>query len=57
MSQLSHLYAELPAATAAHLMPGLAVPPILPPTFGDAGGARGAALLARQATPLLTKEA
>jgi len=23
-------------------------PPILPPRFGDAGGARGAALLARQ---------
>lgn len=49
LSQMPHLYRGLPSATAAHLIPGLSVPPILPPAFGDAGGARGAALLAAQA--------
>jgi N-acetylglucosamine kinase len=48
LSQLPHLYTELAAAIRPHLIPGLGVPPILPPAFGDAGGARGAALLARQ---------
>ncbi|HEX5343746.1 MAG TPA: ROK family protein [Duganella sp.] len=50
LSQLPHLYTALADAIRPHLIPGLGVPPILPPTFGDAGGARGAALLARQAT-------
>lgn len=50
LSQLPHLYTGLPDAILPHLIPGLGVPPILPPVFGDAGGARGAALLARQAT-------
>jgi N-acetylglucosamine kinase len=49
LSGLRHLYAGLPGAIRPHLIPGLGVPPILPPAFGDAGGARGAALLARQA--------
>jgi N-acetylglucosamine kinase len=49
LSQLPHLYAGLPDAIRPHLIPGLGVPPILSPSFGDAGGARGAALLARQA--------
>jgi len=57
LSQLPHLYRSLPAATAAHLIPGMSVPPILPPAFGDAGGARGAALLAAQATQSQHKEA
>lgn len=48
LSKLDHLYAALPAAIGAHLFKGVRVPPILPPVFGDAGGARGAALLARQ---------
>lgn len=48
LSKISHLYQQLPAATRRHLFRGLQVPPILPPRFGDAGGARGAALLARQ---------
>jgi N-acetylglucosamine kinase len=48
LSQLPHLYQELPGAVRRHLFPGAQVPPILPPRFGDAGGARGAALLARQ---------
>ncbi|WP_026354461.1 ROK family protein [Massilia niastensis] len=48
LSQLPHLYQELPAAVRRHLFPGAQVPPILPPRFGDAGGARGAALLAQQ---------
>ncbi|XHS78468.1 ROK family protein [Burkholderiaceae bacterium UC74_6] len=48
LSKLAHLYAQLPAAMSHHLFHGLRVPPVLPPKFGDAGGARGAALLARQ---------
>lgn len=51
LSQLPHLYQQLPAAVRRHLFPGALVPPILPPRFGDAGGARGAALLARQQQP------
>ncbi|RFP18719.1 MULTISPECIES: ROK family protein [unclassified Duganella] len=58
LSRLPHLYRELPAAIAPHLLSGLRPPPILPPMFGDAGGARGAALLARQAgTHLVTEHA
>ncbi len=48
LSKLRRLYEELPAAIARHLFRGTQVPPVLPPRFGDAGGARGAALLARQ---------
>ncbi|MCH7342899.1 ROK family protein [Pelomonas sp. CA6] len=48
LSKLQRLYDELPAAVARHLFRGARVPPILAPRFGDAGGARGAALLARQ---------
>jgi len=48
LSKLAHLYEQLPAAMSRHLFHGLRVPPVLPPKFGDAGGARGAALLARQ---------
>ncbi|MEI2456175.1 ROK family protein [Lysobacter firmicutimachus] len=46
LSQHAPLYAALPAAVAAHLFDGVQVPPVVPPRFGDAGGARGAALLA-----------
>ncbi|MRW92962.1 ROK family protein [Duganella sp. FT80W] len=56
LSQLPHLYSGLPAAIRPHLIPGLGVPPILPPVFGDAGGARGAALLARQANTSSNQE-
>lgn len=48
LSKFEALYRELPDAIAHHLFKGVRVPPILPPKFGDAGGARGAALLARQ---------
>jgi N-acetylglucosamine kinase len=48
LSKLPHLYTHLPGAVQRHLFHGLRVPPILAPHFGDAGGARGAALLARQ---------
>jgi len=48
LSQYTPLYQQLPAAIAAHLFNGVQVPPIVPPRFGDAGGARGAALLACQ---------
>ncbi|MGL4691437.1 MAG: ROK family protein [Stenotrophomonas maltophilia] len=51
LSKLEQLYRDLPAAIAPYLFDGVRVPPILPPTFGDAGGARGAALLARQHHP------
>ncbi len=51
LSQLPHLYRQLPVAVRRHLFAGAQVPPILPPRFGDAGGARGAALLARQQQP------
>lgn len=47
LSRHRPLYSALPAAVQAHLFAGMRVPPILPPRFGDAGGARGAALLAR----------
>ncbi|GGC00526.1 ROK family protein [Pseudoduganella buxea] len=52
LSNLAHLYQQLPAAVQRHLFRGVRVPPILPPRFGAAGGARGAALLARQSTSL-----
>ena len=48
LSQYAPLYQQLPSAVAAHLFAGAQVPPIVPPRFGDAGGARGAALLACQ---------
>ncbi len=50
LSNLPHLYRDLPGAVRRHLFRGVQTPPILPPRFGDAGGARGAALLARQQT-------
>lgn len=50
LSKLAHLYAALPAQLARHLFPGLAPPPILRPAFGDAGGTRGAAVLALAAS-------
>ncbi|SFG37206.1 N-acetylglucosamine kinase [Duganella sp. CF458] len=50
LSKLTHLYQQLPAAMRRHLFRGVQTPPVLPPRFGDAGGARGAALLARQQT-------
>ena len=50
LSKYEALYRALPAAIETHLFRGVRVPPILPPKFGDAGGARGAALLARQMT-------
>ncbi len=46
LSRYAPLYRHLPQAIAAHLFDGVQVPPIVPPRFGDAGGARGAALLA-----------
>jgi N-acetylglucosamine kinase len=51
LSNLPHLYRELPNAVRHHLFRGVQAPPILPPRFGDAGGARGAALLVRQLDP------
>jgi len=45
LSQLPHLYQQLPDAVGRHLVSGTRPPPIVPARFGDAGGARGAALL------------
>jgi len=49
LSKLPHLYERLPGAIGRHLFHGALPPPVLPPRFGDAGGARGAALLVQQA--------
>lgn len=46
LSKLAHLYSGLPSQMTRHLVPGMAPPPILRPAFGDAGGTRGAAVLA-----------
>jgi N-acetylglucosamine kinase len=50
LSQLPHLYTQLPGAIRLHLVAGVQPPPVLPARFGDAGGARGAALLAHPPT-------
>ncbi|MES2148953.1 MAG: ROK family protein [Pseudomonadota bacterium] len=47
LSNMAHLYHQLPLAMRRHLLDDVVPPPILAPVFGDAGGARGAALLAR----------
>lgn len=46
LSKLAHLYSALPTQMARHLVAGMVPPPILRPAFGDAGGTRGAAVLA-----------
>lgn len=46
LSKLGHLYEALPDQVTRHLVRGMVSPPILPPVFGDAGGTRGAAVLA-----------
>ncbi|WP_288130878.1 ROK family protein [Microbulbifer sp.] len=48
LSRIEEMYRDLPEAIEAHLFAGFQSPPITPPKFGDASGARGAALLARQ---------
>lgn len=48
LSKLDQLYVTLPQLVATHLFKGPRPPPILRPTFGDASGTRGAAILALQ---------
>jgi len=48
LSQYQPLYQRLPPLVARHLFQGAKVPPIVPPRFGASGGARGAALRARE---------
>jgi len=48
LSQYAPLYQRLPELVSRHLFNGAKVPPIVPPKFGAAGGARGAALRVRQ---------
>lgn len=45
LSQMPHLYRDLPDLIAPHLFTDAAVIDIRPPRWGDAGGARGAAWL------------
>ncbi|NCT83673.1 MAG: ROK family protein [Comamonadaceae bacterium] len=52
LSQLGHLYEQLPDQVTRHLVRGMVAPPILPPAFGDAGGTRGAAVLALSLLPV-----
>ncbi|MDE0191493.1 MAG: ROK family protein [Gammaproteobacteria bacterium] len=46
LSSITELYERLSAPMAARLFDGVAPPRVVPPRFGAAGGARGAALLA-----------
>lgn len=48
MSVVPELYAELTSALQSRSMKGAEPPPVLPPVFGAASGARGAALLAQR---------
>ena len=48
LSQIEEMYRDLPQAIEQHLFKGFSAPKIAAPKFGDASGARGAALLARQ---------
>ncbi|WP_193165122.1 ROK family protein [Microbulbifer hainanensis] len=48
LSRIEEMYRDLPQAIESHLFAGFNAPIIAPPKFGDASGARGAALLARQ---------
>ena len=45
LSQLPHLYVQLPALMAPHIFADQAEVVILAPKWGDASGARGAARL------------
>ena len=47
LSNIEEIYREMPIRVPVHLFPGVIIPPILPPKFGDSSGARGAALLNR----------
>lgn len=49
LSNVAEIYDRLPAAVAAYLFEGIRPPKIVPPKFGAAGGARGAAILAPEA--------
>ncbi len=51
LSKMPHLYTHLPLAMRTWMLAGLKAPPILQPRFGDAGGTRGAALLALHRQP------
>lgn len=48
MSQVPEIIAGLAGATATHLFAHFSAPPILKARFGDASGARGAAILAQR---------
>ena len=45
LSNVSELYAQLPAAMSRWLLPGTEPAMVYPPVYGDSSGVRGAALL------------
>ncbi|MEX2961182.1 ROK family protein [Microbulbifer sp. TYP-18] len=51
LSRIQEFYRDLPGAIENQLFPGFSAPPVVPPKFGDASGARGAALLALTSAP------
>ena len=50
LSQARRLYRELPGAIGAHLFEGLKAPSVAAPRYGACSGARGAAILALEAS-------
>ena len=48
LSKIGELYGLLPPALSKHLFGGVQPPSIVPAKFGDASGARGAAIFAAQ---------
>ena len=48
LSKIDELYSLLPSALSKYLFEGIPPPEIVPARFGDAGGARGAAIYAAQ---------
>ena len=45
LSKISHIYNNIEEATEKHLFKGVSAPNIVPATFGDSSGVRGAAIL------------
>lgn len=50
LSTIDEIYDRLPAAIGAYLFEGVEPPTVAPPKYGGAGGARGAAILAHEAS-------
>lgn len=48
VSNIREIFHRLPALIETHLLPGMSVPALKRPRFGDASGVRGAAIMAQQ---------